>query len=269
MGQGTYTDEIHTAQGIVADGVRRDAAARFYLDMSAAGLLPLADKGDRPARALHTEIVQHDTVGYARCQRLAYLVLAACLNLDTQVFVLRLAVSACAGERRRDAACKVHMIVLEQYHVEQPDTVVHSAADAHCFFLQIAQPRRGFARVKHMAARAVKEALVAVRRRGDARHTLHDIQHGALYLQERQFFAVHTERDVPRFDRRTVLQEYLHAAGRVETVDNLAGDGNACQYPFLFDNELAAARSVGGNTGQRSVVAVAYILLEPNIYQLS
>ena len=106
--------------------------------MAPCGLLPFADKCHRLLSALGSEVVQHDTVGNVGRQRFAYLVFVARLYLDTQVFAFLAAVVAGTGEGIGDTSGKVHMVVLQENHVEEPDTMVHAAANLHRLLLQIA-----------------------------------------------------------------------------------------------------------------------------------
>ena len=127
------------------------------------------------------------------------------------------------------------MVILQENHIKQPDAVVHTAADTHGFFLQVAQSGRGLAGVEHMATGVGYEALVAVGGRSDARHTLHDIEHGALDLQQAQFFAGDAERYIAGFDGVAVMQQLVHTAFGVEVPDDFLRHLNAGEYAGVFD----------------------------------
>ena len=120
-----------------------------------------------------------------------------------------------------------------------------------------------------MAARVLNKRLVAVGRGSDTRHALHDIEHGALNLQERQLLPIHSERHIAGLHRCAVLQVLLHAALRVEIADNLLRDLYARQDTFFFDNQLLTSHLSGRDTTERGMVTVAYVFFKPKRNQFA
>ena len=227
-------------------------------------LLPCTNDSHSPFGALRREVVQHDTVWYVGCQCLADLVLVAGLNLDAQIFALLLAIGLSARERCGDTAREVHVVVLEQNHIKETDAVVHAAADEHCLFLQVTQTWGGLAGVQHVATCTLDERLVAVRRGRYTRHALHDIEHGALNLQETELLAIDTKGNIAWLDMRAVFDELLHAALRVEIGDNLFGYFDTSNDTFFFYNQLLASHLCLGDTTERCMVAITNVFFEPD-----
>ena len=147
--------------------------------------------------------------------------------------------------------------------------MVHAASQHHCLFLQITESGSGLACVQHMASRVGDEALVAMRGGGNTRHTLHDIEHRPLDLQQTQFLAIDFEGNISGLDQCTVLKVLLYSAFRVEIGDDFLRHLNTCEYAGVLDNQLLATLLRGRNTTERGVVAVANILLKPNSNQLA
>ena len=61
-----------------------------------------------------------------------------------------------------------------------------------------------------------------------------------------------------------VAQELLHAAFRVEVIDNLLRHLYTGNYSCIFDDKLLAAHLSRRDATERGMVAVANILFEPN-----
>ncbi len=264
MGERTDTDEIDPAHGIVTQRIESDAARRLDLHLATGLLLPPANALHGGTRALRREVVEHDTVGNVGGKRLVDLLLVAHLDLDTEIFFMLTAVVLGTRERCGDAAGKIDMVVFEQNHIEQADTVVHAAANLDRLFLQIAEPRRGLARIEDMATRVFDTTLVAMGGGGNARHALHDVEHGALNLQKAQLLAVNTECNIARLDRVAVVKQLLETTFGVEIADNLSGYVDAGNNAGVLNNELLATHLRGRYATKRGMVAVSDVLVEPD-----
>ena len=147
--------------------------------------------------------------------------------------------------------------------------MVHSAAESDCLFLQIAQAGRRLTGVEHMATGILDERLVLMRRSSYAGHTLHDIEHRALYLQQTQFLSVHLKSDIPRLHMIAVMQELLKTAFGVEIVDDFFCHLDTGQHARIFDDELLATQLGRRNTTKRGVVTIADIFFKPDSNKLT
>ena len=72
-----------------------------------------------------------------------------------------------------------------------------------------------------MTTRVSNQPLILIRRRRHTRHTLHDIKHRPLDLQQTQLLAVHLKRDIAGLHMVAVMQELLKAALGIKIIDNL------------------------------------------------
>ena len=97
----------------------------------------------------------------------------------------------------------------------------------------------------------------------DSGHTLHDIKHRALNLQQAEFFAIDAESDISGFDGIAIVQELLHAAFRVEVIDNLLRHLYTGNYSCIFDDKLLAAHLCWWDATEGGMVAVTNIFLKP------
>ena len=120
------------------------------------------------------------------------------------------------------------MVVLQQNHVEETDAVVAAAANLHGLLLQHTHTWRRLAGVKHTGTSALQPFDIPVGHRGDTAHTLHDIQHQALRLQQRTHTSRHNHSDVAFLHAATVAHQYLDLHLRVEAVEHLLGNLDTC-----------------------------------------
>ena len=120
MGERSYRNKIDAALGIVANSVEGNTSRRL-------GLVTATDATHRLTGEFGGEIVEHDAVDPSYSQHLLQLVEIAHLDFDFEVLAFFFEVFMTPGNGGLDATGKVDMIVFEQYHVEQADTVVHSA----------------------------------------------------------------------------------------------------------------------------------------------
>ena len=259
----TNGNEIHTAHGIIVNRINRDASGGLDFHMPSGGLFPCTDMLNRLLRAFRREVIQHDAVRDIRRQCLVYLRRITHFDLDTQVLAFLLTIVACTRERIRDATRKVHVIVLEQYHVKQPNTMVHTTSDGNSLFLEVTQTRSRFAGIEHVAFGIGNQTLVLVRGRGDTGHPLHDIEHCALDLQQTQLLAIHAERYIAGLDLIAIMQELLHPTFGVKVVDDLFRHLYTGDDTGVLDNKLLTAHLRRRNTTKRGMVAIANIFLKP------
>ena len=108
-----------------------------------------------------------------------------------------------------------------------------------------------------------------MRRRRHTGHSLHNIEHGSLNLQQTQFFSIHLKRDIAGLHMVAIVQELLKTTFGVKIIDDLLGHFYACQHSGILDNELLTTHLHRRNTTERGMVTIAYIFLKPNSNKLT
>ncbi len=84
-----------------------------------------------------------------------------------------------------DATGKVHMVILQQNHVEESDTMVTTTTYLHGLLLEHTHTWSRLTGVQHTGLRALQALHVLISHRGNTTHALHDVQHQALSLKQR------------------------------------------------------------------------------------
>ena len=120
-----------------------------------------------------------------------------------------------------------------------------------------------------MATRVCNPALVLMRGRRYPRHSLHNIEHRTLDLQQTQFLAIHLKGYVSRLHMIAVVQELLETAFGVEIVNDLFRNLYTGQHTRILDNQLLATHLGSRNTTERGVITVTNIFLKPDSDQLT
>ncbi len=252
VGQRADGNEVHSTFAVVAESVEGDASGRFDFGLS-------VDEFNRLACALGSEVVEHDAVNIFS-ESLTDFVLVAHFHLDFEVLALSGTVFARGLHCLFDTPCEIDMVVLDENHVEEADTVVAASADAHCFFFEHTHAGSGLAGVEHLGLETFETLLVFRGLSGDAAHALHDVEHHAFCLQEGAHRALDLKGYVAGFHMGAVVDIDRHLQFRVEFLKYFAGNLDSGKYSFLLDNETLHSTLVGGNGAQGGVVAVAYVL---------
>ena len=102
---------------------------------------------------------------------------------------------------------------------------------------------------------------------GDTAHTLHNVEHQTLGLQQRLYPAFHDHGYVTRLHFRTVVDEYFHFHLRVETAEHFFGYFNAGKDAGFFNQKFGFAHCRGRDARKGGVVTIAYILGKGQVYQ--
>lgn len=166
-----------------------------------------------------------------------------------------------------DAAGKVYVVVFQQNHVEQSDTMVHATADADCLFLHHAHAGGRFSCVKYPGVRAFQPLYVFVCHCSDAAHALHDVQHQAFGLQEAAYFSCDDHGHIAGTDVGAVIKEHLDRHCRVKAVKHFFGDTHTGEYAFFFYQQVRLAGSLFGDAAEGGVVTVANVFRESQVDQ--
>ena len=161
------------------------------------------------------------------------------------------------------------MVIFEQNHIEKPDTMVHATAQRYCFFFQITESRRGLTSIQYMASGVFNQGLILMCGCSHAGHSLHNIKHRALNLQETQLLAIDFECDISRLHMVTIVEKLLKLTLRIKVIDNLFRHLDSCKHTRIFDYELLATHLGRRNTTERSMIAVTDILFKPDSDKLT
>ena len=174
-----------------------------------------------------------------------YLILVAHFDLDLQVFALALAIFLGATHGLRNASGEVHMVVLYEYHVKQTDAVVGSASDLHGLFFEQTHSGGRLAGVEHFSLQSCQTLLIAGRGGGYAAHALHDVEHGALCLEQGSYASLHLESHIAGLHVRAVGKIYGHFQFRIEILEYFACYLHSGEYSLFLDYEALASAGVG------------------------
>ena len=261
MGQCTHGDEVDTLLGIVANGIERDATRRLCL-------VATCDDIDSLLRIGHAEVVEHDTIDATMIQYLLKLVERTDLNLNLQVEALLLQVCVTAVDSINDATSKVDVVILEQNHVEETYAMVAATTNLHSLLLQHTQAWCGLTRVEYTGLGTLQALYVLVSHRGNTTHALHNVQHQTLCLQQRARLTRHNHSDVALLHTGTILHQHLDLHRRIETMEHLLGNLDACQDTIFLDEQMRLTHGILRNTTQRGVVTIANILGKRQVNQL-
>ena len=108
----------------------------------------------------------------------------AYLNLDFERQSLLVQVLVATLDGIDDAPCEVNMVVLEQNHVEEADTVVAAPANLDRLFFEHTHTRRGLTGIQHTSLGTLETLHIPVRHGSNATHALHDVEHEAFRLEQ-------------------------------------------------------------------------------------
>ena len=266
MGQSANGDEVHATGSIVRQCLEGDAAAGF-------GFKTPGNEFNGCAGHFDVEVVEHDAVCAGFGMRLLVsnhatdVIQRATLDFHLQMQPLLFLIGGAAVKRLLDASAEVNVIVLQQDHVEEPDAVVHAAADFDGFFFEHAHSGRGLASVKDAGVIALQTVGIDSSHGGDAAHALHDVQHETLGLEQGAHLARNHHGNVAGLDASPVRQKFFHLQLGVKAAKNLTSSTHSGEHAFFFDEKMALSDSVFGNTAKGGVVSVTNVLSKSEVNQ--
>ena len=103
-------------------------------------------------------------------------------NLQVQAFLFEILVATI--DSVGDTTCEINMIVLEQNHIEESDTVIATTTNLHGLLFEHTHTGCGFAGIEHTGVGTLQTLHILIGHGSNATHALHDIQHQALGLQQ-------------------------------------------------------------------------------------
>ena len=159
-----------------------------------------------------------------------------------------------------DTSGKVHVVVLQQYHIEESDAVVTAAANLHGLLLEHTHARRSLAGIEHTGTSPLQPFHIAGGHRSNATHALHDVQHQALSLQQRTYLTGDNHSDVAFLNLASVTHQHLDLHLSIETVEHFLGYFHASQNTVFLNQQMTLAHRILGDTAQGSMVAITNVL---------
>ena len=154
------------------------------------------------------------------------------------------------------------MVILQEDHVEQTDTMVYATTDPDGVFLHHTHARCGFACVEYTSLCALEGLDIFAGCCRNTAHALHDVQHQSLGLQQGAYLALDDEGDIAFLDLSAILDEDGHLQLRIEIVEDAFCHLDARQDAVFLNDQLAFAHRCLGNAAQGGMIAIADVLSE-------
>src|SRR5436190_12434186 len=166
VGEGADRDVVDAGGGDLANGLERDAARCFELDVGAHAIA----RGNRLAKLRRRHVVEQDSID-AGGERRLHLADVAALDLDRARRTLR------AGEPHRldEPAHERDVVLLDQDRVVEAHPVIPSASGRDRRLLERAHGGRGLARIEDRDP-AVRARDISGGQRGDAREVAEEVE---------------------------------------------------------------------------------------------
>lgn len=256
--KGTDRDEIDTALSIVAESIHSYAARRL-------GLVLAVDQLDSLTSLCGCEIVEHDAIDTTDCENLIQLIEVAHLDLNAKILAFLLEILVDAGDGLIDAAREVNVVILEENHVEETDTVIAAAADLDCHLVEKAHARGRLASVDNLGMETLELGDVTRGGCGDAAHVLHDVEDEPLGEEERLGASLDTESDIALLDAVAVMENLVELEIGIYVRKNLTSNVYAREDTVLLDDELGTSDSVSWDARERGVVTITDILADATV----
>ena len=191
----------------------------------------------------------------------------AYFNFYLEVLALLLAIFLGTGNGLVDTAGEVNMIVFQQNHVEQTDSMVYAATYLHSHLFQNTHARSRLTGIEHTGIRTFQLLGILMGHGSDAAHTLHNVQHQAFGLQQRLHLAFHNHSHVARLHFSTVIDEYFHFHGGVETTEHFFSYLDTGKNTGFFNQKLGFAHCRSRNARKGGMVTIAYIFGKGQVNQ--
>ena len=154
--------------------------------------------------------------------------------------------ATCNG--RFNTAGEVYMVVFQQNHIEQPDTMIDAATNFNRFFFDHAQARSCLTRIQYACFRSFQCFDIFACRGCNTTHALHDIEHQAFRLQQRLYLTFDYESDIAFLHFGSVVDECRHFQIRIECVENTFSHFDPGQYAVFLHDQLALTHFRSRNT---------------------
>ena len=201
-------------------------------------------------------------------QYLVELIEAANLDFNLQIETLLLEISVATVDGVIDTASEIDVIVLEENHIEETDTMVHTTTNLHCLLLQHTETWSSLTGVEDVSLGTFKALYILSGHGSNTAHTLHDVEHETLSLKQRTGLALYDHSDVALLHVGTILQQNLYLHGRIEACEHLLSHFYTSQNAIFLDEQMALTHGVLWNATQGCVVAITDILSKCQVYQL-
>ena len=166
-----------------------------------------------------------------------------------------------------NTAGEIHMVILEQDHVEESDTMIHATADLHCLFLEHSHARGGLTGIQHVGMCSFETFHITVGHRGDATHPLHDIQHQALCLKQRAHLSCYDHGHIPFLHWGAITDQHLYLHVGIEAGKHPFRHLHTSQDAVFLDQQSTLPHRILRDAAKSGMVAISDILRKREIYQ--
>ena len=153
------------------------------------------------------------------------------------------------------------MVVLDEHARAQVEAVVARPAHAHRIFLQQAEARRGFARVRDAQAGAGGGVDERTRQGCNSRQALHEIQGGTFGGQERGRVADVRGKSAANRHLLAVLGQFHNRNRAVDAVEDFRANPESRQHQWLASDEMGRGGCVLVDDGLGRDIAPAEVFL--------
>ena len=260
MCQCSNRDVVNTTFRIVAYRVEGNTTARF-------GLVTTTDNLHRLLRVGHGEVIEHDTVHATTVEHLLELIEVTHLDLYLQVETFFLEVCMTAVDGVGNTAGEIHMVILQQDHVEESDTVVHTTADLHSLFLQHTHTWGGLTGIQHPCMCSFEPFHITVGHRGNTAHPLHDVQHQAFCLKQRAHLSCYDHGHIPFLHRGAITNQHLHLHVGIKASKHPLCHLHASQNAVFLNQQSTLPHCILRDAAKSGMVAISDILRKRKINQ--
>ena len=171
-------------------------------------------------------------------KHLLQLIERAHFNLNLQIEMLFLQISVTTVNSVHNATSKVNMIVFQENHIEQTDSMIAASPYLHGLLLQHAHAWCSLASVQHPSSSTFQTLHVSVGHGGNATHTLHDVQHETLGLEQRANPSAHNHGNIAFLHTASIGHEYLNLHLRIEASEYLLCNLYASKDAIFLNKQM-------------------------------
>ena len=201
-------------------------------------------------------------------QYLVKFIETANLDFNLQVEALLLQISMATVDSIVDATGEIDMVIFQENHIKKTNAMVHTTTNLYSLLLQHAKTWSCLTGIKDMSLCTLKTLYILSSHGSNATHTLHDIEHQTLCLEQRTGLTLYNHCNVTLLNMGSILKQHFYLHGRIETGKYLLCHFNTCQHTIFLDKQVALTHGVFWDTTQGCVVAITDILSKCQVYQL-
>ena len=122
--------------------------------------------------------------------------------------------------------------------------MVYATANLDCHLFKHSHTRSGFTCVENMCTSTFYTLYITMGHCGNTAHTLHDIEHKALCLQQRPYLASYNHCDIATMNLGSIIDEYFYNHSWVEAGKNFLGNFYTGKDSIFLDEEMRLTHSI-------------------------